>query len=125
MRRVVDAPSSESEQMTLLSGGRKEVLNVEKTVLFDETVLRSAKFGAGKGYPVISITFSDDGRKRFAEWTRQNIGNRLAIIIAGQAYSAPRVMAEIPGGKTEISGGFSEQEAKDLVAKIEKAMKKR
>lgn len=111
--------------MSIVSSVRKEMVNVQKAVLFDQTALKSAKVRTDKGYPLIVITFTDDGRKRFAEVTRQNIGKRLAIIIQGQLYCAPRIRAEIPGGKAEISGKFSEQEAKNLAAKITEAMKKR
>lgn len=50
---------------------------------------------------------------------------RLYSIIDGQLYCAPEIATEIPGGKAEISGQFSEQEANDLAAKLTKAMQKR
>jgi hypothetical protein len=70
------------------------------------------------GEPKIEITFTDEGRRRFAEVTRQNIGRRLAIIIDGRAYSAPKMMAEIPGGRVEISGNFTQEQATDLARKM-------
>jgi SecD/SecF fusion protein len=77
------------------------------------------------GHPQIEITFSEEGRKRFAEITRQKLGQRLAILIDGQLYCAPTVKTEIAGGKAEISGSFSKQEANALAAKIIQAIKKR
>jgi len=56
--------------------------------------------------------------------TRRNVGKRLAIIIDGQVYSAPVIRTEISGGKAEISGNFSEQEAKDLAKKMSEAVAK-
>jgi len=50
--------------------------------------------------------------------TRQNINRRLAIIIDGRACSAPRIRQEIPGGMVQISGDFSEDEARELVHKM-------
>ena len=128
IRLVLDGPSAESEQMSFAETKgtvRKEALNVQRAVLFDQTALKSAEVRTNfKGYPVIAITFTDDGRKRFAEVTRQNIGKRLAIIIDGQLYSALTIMAEISGGTAEVSGSFTEQEAKRLAGKITEKVKK-
>jgi preprotein translocase subunit SecD len=102
----------------------KEVVDVQSAVLFDRTAVKSAEVQTHEDYSVIAITFSDDARKRFAEFTRQNIGKRLAIIIDGQICSAPKIMAEIAGGKAEVSGSFTEQEARDLAKKITQELKK-
>jgi preprotein translocase subunit SecD len=127
IRLVLDAPSGDSEQMTIVSQVRKEAVDVQKTVLLDQTALKSAQVTTEKSSrePRIEIVFTDSGRKQFAEVTRQNIGKRLAIVIHGRLYCTPTIRAEIPGGKAEISGDFSEQEAKNLAAKITEATKKR
>jgi preprotein translocase subunit SecD len=130
MRLVVDKPSSETEQMTLVQKWQgkeeKEFLFVQKTVLLDQADLKSAivSTNASADAPHIDIAFTDKGAKRFAEVTRQNIGKQLAIVIDGQVYSAPRIAMEITVGRAEISGSFSEQEARDLAAKISKALQK-
>jgi SecD/SecF fusion protein len=76
------------------------------------------------GHQEIAITFNANGAKRFAEVTRDSIGKRLAIVIDGKLYSAPTIRSEIPGGKAVISGNFSKEEAKELVAKMNGALKK-
>jgi preprotein translocase subunit SecD len=130
MRLVADQPSSETEQMTLVQTWhgkeQKEVLFVQKTALLDQTDLKSATVStnAQMSTPQIDISFTDKGTKRFAEVTRQNIGKRLAIIIGGQIYSAPHIQAEITSGDGQITGSFSEQEARDLAAKISKTLQK-
>jgi hypothetical protein len=130
MRLVLDKPSSEAEQMTLVQKwhdtDHKEVLFVQKTALLDRTDLKSAEVSTNTptGTPRIDITFTDKGAKRFAEVTRQNIGRRLAIVIDGQLYSAPTINTEISGGTAAISGSFSEQEARELAAKIMESLKK-
>lgn len=130
MRLVADKPSSQTERMTVVGNRQgtegKEVLYVQKAVLLDQTDLRSAAVNTNTpgGAPVIEITFTDSGAKRFSKVTRQNIGRRLAIVIDGQVYSAPVIRTEIVGGKGQISGSFSEQEARDLAAKISKALRK-
>ena len=125
IRSVLDAPSDESEQMSIISKTRNEVVNVQKAILLDQTALKTAEVHTDKlGHPQIEITFTDDGRKRFAAVTRENVGKRLAIVIDGQLYCAPTIRTEIAGGKAEINGSFTEQEAKDLAKKITEKIRK-
>ena len=130
VRLVVQGPADDAERMTLVQPGRdpgqtqEEVLHVKKEVLLDGSAVKAASVMAGPASfgPTIVIDFTDDGRKRFAEITRQNIDKRLALIIDGRVCAAPVVRTEISGGAALISGSFSEQEAKDLAAKINKAV---
>lgn len=62
----------------------------------------------------VSLDFNDEGADRFAELTRQNIGQRIAIVLDGKVISAPSVDEPITGGQAQISGGFTDQEARDL-----------
>lgn len=131
MRLVADKASGETEQMTHIEKWngkeRKEVYFVHKTVLLDQTDLKSATVStnAQMGTPQIDISFTDQGAQRFATVTRQSIGKQLAIIIDGQVYTAPRIQAEVTGGTAQITGSFSEQEAQNLADKISKALRKR
>jgi preprotein translocase subunit SecD len=125
MRLVADTPSADSEEMLYndKTVGKKETLHVMKKVLIDQTDVKSAE--VIKNYPSqISIKFTDEGKKRLAEVTRENIGKRLAAVIGGQIYSAPKIMSEISIGEATIVVS-SEQEAKELVAQITESMKKR
>jgi preprotein translocase subunit SecD len=125
IRLVLDAPAGDSEPMTVVSKERKEVMNVQKTVLLDQTALKSAGVRTDAlGHARIEITFADEGRKRFAEITRAKVGQRLAIIVDGRLYCAPTIRTEIPGGKAEINGSFSKVEANTLAAKIIEAIPK-
>jgi preprotein translocase subunit SecD len=128
MRLIADAASGESEAMTLITrnadGAWTNVFNVEKTVLLDQTALKSAKAAQDAlGNHVISVEFTKAGEKQFAKVTRQNVGKRLAIIIDGQLCEAPMIIAAIPGGKVQISGSFSKSEAQDLAGKISGALR--
>src|SRR6185369_9090152 len=97
MRLVADKASNETEQMTLVQKWhgqeKQEVLYVQKAALLDQTDLKSATVStnAQLGFPQIDISFTDNGTKRFAKVTRQNIGKRLAIVIGGRVYSAPNI----------------------------------
>ncbi len=66
------------------------------------------------GEPKISFTFDSRGASIFADITRENVGNRLAIILDGELYSAPVIRTEILGGSGEISGSFDAREAQEL-----------
>ena len=130
IRLVVDAPSGESEDMVVVDKTRaadqKETLHVLKTVLIDQTAVESAKVTKDKqfGDPQIEIRFTKDGKQRVAEVTRARVGKRLAFVIDGQLYSAPKVYEEITSGTARIGGSFSEQEAEELAGRITDSLKK-
>jgi preprotein translocase subunit SecD len=125
IRLVLEAPSGDSEPMTIVSKEAQEVVNVQKLVLLDQTALKSAGVRTDEfGHARIEVTFTAEGRKRFAKITREQVGQRLAIIIDDRLYCAPTIRTEIPGGKAEISGSFSQEGAKALAAKIVAAIKK-
>jgi SecD/SecF fusion protein len=62
----------------------------------------------------VSMTMNSTGAKTWARLTADNIGKSVAIALDGYVYSAPTVNAEITGGRSSITGGFTIQEAKDL-----------
>jgi SecD/SecF fusion protein len=71
------------------------------------------------GKPEIAFTLNSEGAEIFAEVTRQNVGQSLAIILDGEVVSAPRINGVIPGGSGQITGDFSEKEAVDLATALE------
>jgi len=127
VRLVVDSASADSELLPLLSTQpAAQSLHVQKQVLLDRSALKSAAVQKNSvtGSPEIQIVFTEAGAKRFGEVTRQHIGERLAIVIDGKAYSAPKVMTEIAGGKAVISGSFGEEEAAQLARRLTEATAK-
>jgi len=62
----------------------------------------------------VAFTLNKEGAIKFARFTGENIGKRLAIILDSKVRSAPVVQSKIPGGKGRITGRFSDQEASDL-----------
>jgi beta-lactamase regulating signal transducer with metallopeptidase domain len=129
MRLVVDAPADDAEKMIRLEKipavgqVRQEEVYVQKSVLLDQTALQSAQLNTGpQGDRQIEITFTSAGRKEFAKVTREHLHQRLAIIIDGKLMTAPTIQSEISGGKCQITGSFSEAEAKALTAKLNAAI---
>ena len=64
--------------------------------------------------PLVSLEFNEEGAKLFEELTEKNIGKTLAIYIDGIPISIPKVQEKISGGKAQISGQFTIDQAKDL-----------
>ena len=54
------------------------------------------------------------GAKAWARLTKENIGRSIAIVLDNMVYSAPNVNDEITGGRSQITGRFTPEEAKDL-----------
>lgn len=68
--------------------------------------------------PVVAIKFTPEGAELFANITRDNVGEQLAIFLDGEMISAPNINEAIIGGTAIISGGFNAQEAKDLAQNL-------
>jgi SecD/SecF fusion protein len=62
----------------------------------------------------VTMTMNPAGAKIWADMTGQNKGKFIAIAMDNIIYSAPRVNDKIEGGRSSISGNFTEQEAQDL-----------
>ena len=122
---VLDEPGDNTEPMTNnASGAGGETLQVQKTPLLDYTAISSATVtrNASSGEQAINVEFSQEGKDLFAAITKENINKRLAIVMDGNLYSAPVIRSEISGGKAQITGHFTEEEAKALAAKINEAV---
>src|SRR6187401_111193 len=64
--------------------------------------------------PIVSFRFNNNGARRFATVTQENVGKPFAIVLDNQVISAPVIREAILGGSGQISGSFSVQEANDL-----------
>ncbi len=67
-----------------------------------------------QGFAYVALKFNSKGAKKFYEVTKKNMGKRLAIVLDGKVKSAPIIREEIPGGRAQITGDFTFEEAKDL-----------
>jgi hypothetical protein len=133
MRLVLDVAAGDCDcddmQLVRTKGdtSQSETLHVQHAILLDQRVIKSAIVITNQtdGGSNVEITFTKDGSLRFAEITRKNIGKRLAIVIGGQLYCAPRVMTEILNGKAVVAGRLSQQEADTLAAKITESISRK
>jgi SecD/SecF fusion protein len=62
----------------------------------------------------VDMTMNSEGSKIWARMTRENINRCIAVVLDGYVRSYPRVINEITGGNTEITGDFTIDEATDL-----------
>ncbi len=75
-------------------------------------------FDSTTGAPRILLDFDDEGSTLFGKITKNNVGKVLAIYLDGVPISQPTIQQEITGGRAEITGAFTPQEAKILVGRL-------
>jgi preprotein translocase subunit SecD len=70
------------------------------------------------GEPAVHINLDGAGARIFQQITRENVGKRMAILLfekgKGEVVTAPVIRSEIPGGRVQISGRMTTQEAHDI-----------
>ena len=66
------------------------------------------------GHPSVSMQMNSDGARRWSQITKQNIGKAVAIVLDDAVYSAPRILTQIDGGNSQITGNFTIEATKDL-----------
>ena len=67
---------------------------------------------------MVELQLTKEGSKKFAEATKENIGNQISIIYDGETISSPRVNEAITGGTAYIDGMATFEEAENLAASI-------
>jgi len=67
----------------------------------------------------IDFTLNAQGAEIFARVTEENVNRQLAIILDGELRSAPNINGPIPGGRGQITGGFTAVEAQELANVLE------
>lgn len=93
---------------------------VKKNVLLTGDRITDAGPGVDQqsGRSVVHVTLDGRGSNIFKQVTRENVGKRLAILLIekGQTevVTAPVIQQEIGGGRVQISGMNSPQEATDI-----------
>ena len=74
----------------------------------------SSDYDQMQGGYVVSMTMNNEGSRRWAQITQENIGKQVAIVLDDQVYSFPTVNTVIEGGRSQITGNFTVEEASDL-----------
>lgn len=103
----IDSPSGEKQQVfapTNLTGRYIKSASVTSDNITNQ--------------PSISVEFNDEGAKIFEELTQKNVGKPLGIFLDNIEISSPVVREKISGGRAQISGNFSWDEARQLVSRF-------
>ncbi len=80
----------------------------------DAVVDARQDFAQNKASSVVDMNMNAEGAKIWQRMTRENVGKSVAVVLDNYIQSFPTVQGEIPNGRTEISGNFTVEEAKDL-----------
>ena len=88
---------------------------VKKRVMLAGDVLSDARVSIGQfNEPYVSVTFDAKGAREFDRITGDNVKKRMAIVLDNTIYSAPVIQERITGGRAQITGTFSMEEANNL-----------
>jgi SecD/SecF fusion protein len=66
------------------------------------------------GQVEVTMNMNAEGAKIWKNLTRNNVGHSIAIVLDDVVYSSPNVQGEIPNGRSNITGSFTNDEAGDL-----------
>ncbi|MFZ5502107.1 MAG: protein translocase subunit SecD [Pseudomonadota bacterium] len=95
------------------------VLLVKKQVILTGERINDAQpgFDNRTSEPTVNINLDGVGARRFKDATRENVGKRMAIILfergKGEVVTAPVIREEIGGGRVQISGSMTTEEAQN------------
>jgi preprotein translocase subunit SecD len=89
---------------------------LKRRTLLTGEYLTDAKVQIDRQYnePYVSLSFNARGARLFERITGENVGKRLAIVLDNNVYSAPVIRDRIAGGRAQITGSFTMDEARDL-----------
>ena len=97
------------------SQDHKEVYLLDKSIISGEQI-KSADSGLDqqRGEYVVTVQFNDDASRIWADFTAANVGTQTAFVLDSQVVSAPEIQEAIPGGRTQITGRFTADTAREL-----------
>jgi preprotein translocase subunit SecD len=114
---TLDSPGA---GVQVLSGERESCPTgkclVERRPIMTGDVLTDARVQPGGSLegPTVDFVLDSQGAKTFGDATTQRVGRQLAIVLDGHVQSAPVIREPITGGRGQISGRFTFEEAQDL-----------
>lgn len=86
-----------------------------KAVLTGDVITNAQQeFGQNQASAEVTMAMNGTGATEWARITRENVGKSIAIVLDGAVYSYPTVNDEIKGGRSQITGHFTLEEATDL-----------
>ncbi|MFZ4776625.1 MAG: protein translocase subunit SecD [Terrimicrobiaceae bacterium] len=99
-----------------------QILITRRSVLTGEHVTRAFPFFDNQGYGV-SLELDTEGAKIFDEVASQNKGRQMAILLDGEVLSAPVLQSDHYFGRAQITGHFTDKEARELASALENPLR--
>jgi preprotein translocase subunit SecD len=100
------------------SDGRPILVKKQVALTGDRINDAQPGFDNQTGEPAVHINLDGTGARIFQQITRENVNRRMAIVLfekgKGEVVTAPVIKTEIPGGRVQISGRMTTQEARDV-----------
>jgi preprotein translocase subunit SecD len=93
----------------------KEVYLLDKAIIKGEQI-KNADSGLDqqRGEYVVNVEFNADASRIWADFTAANVGTQTAFVLDSKVVSAPAIQEAIPGGRTQITGQFTADSAREL-----------
>jgi len=110
-----------SNNQKVIEGGEGEIEDPYQATALTGKYLKGAELGFDQTATyksLVLLQFNDEGSKIFEDLTSRNVGKPLAIYIDGLPISAPVVQEVISGGRAQITGDFTIDEAKALARNL-------
>lgn len=89
-----------------------------ETVLTGGAIRSAQVQGNVLGEVLVSFSLQPDAADIFADYTRNNVGNFLTIVLDKQVVSSPQINQAIDGGQGTITGNFTPEEAEQLATQL-------
>ena len=88
----------------------KQVYLLDKSIISGEQIENaSSGLDQQQGEYVVDLQFKGDATKVWADFTAANVGTATAFVLDSKVVSAPEIREPIPGGRTQITGQFTER----------------
>ena len=118
-RVIIELPGIKDPDKAIQTIGKTAMLEFkdeEGNTVLTGTDLKDAQAATNQqtNQHVVNLEFSDEGGEKFADLTTKNVGRTIAILLDGEVLTAPNVREPILGGKAEISGQKTLDEAQQL-----------
>ena len=118
-RVIIELPGIKDPDKAIQTIGKTAMLEFkdeEGNTVLTGTDLKDAQAATNQqnGQNVVNLEFSDEGAKKFGDLTLKNVGRTIAILLDGEVLTAPNVREPILGGKAEITGQKTLEEAQQL-----------
>ncbi|SEP24452.1 protein translocase subunit SecD [Nitrosovibrio sp. Nv6] len=92
---------------------------VKKQVVLTGDRINDAQAGFdNNNQPAVHLNLDNNGARIFRQLTKENVGKRMAILLIeknqAEVITAPVIREEIGGGRVQISGSMTTEEARDV-----------